>query len=370
MPEHADMEKPKLLSQSNILAVFILVSFTIWLSSWFFERSKYVFVSDARITASMISIGSRIPGWIVNYAVSEGTRVEIGDVLVQIDPRDAQLKLAELEASLHTVQAEYARQKSEFELTKKQIYTNITTSRSRLAAAQSAHSEAGVELKQANRELRRSESLLEQKMISIGDFDSQDAMAERAKESYKRRNVEIDIANSELLLKQSNLAELDVIEKQMEIIRSREAELEVQRDRLKNIVGDHTIRSPINGVVDETFANPGEYVYPGQRIFMLHDPQAIWIKANVKETEIRNVRIGSVVNIEVDAFPDAEVTGTVSNIGNAATSNFALLPSPNPSGNFVKITQRLEVQITIESGKEILKPGMMVELAIQIADEA
>jgi len=116
--------------------------------------------------------------------------------------------------------------------------------------------------------------------------------------------------------------------------------------------------------VDETFIHAGEYVSRGQRILVTHDPNDIWIKANVKETEIRHLRIGAPVNIIVDAYPQKKFQGTISSIGNAATSQFALLPSPNPSGNFTKITQRVEVHVSIEQVDNLLKPGMMVELEI------
>ncbi|MCB1645870.1 MAG: HlyD family secretion protein, partial [Pseudomonadales bacterium] len=126
----------------------------------------------------------------------------------------------------------------------------------------------------------------------------------------------------------------------------------------------HSINSPVDGIIDEVFVHAGEYVYPGQRIMMVHNPDEKWIKANVKETEIRHIKPGSPVDITVDAWPDQHFAGTVARVGNAATSQFALMPSPNPSGNFTKVTQRLEVKVNVEDPEASLKPGMMVELAI------
>jgi membrane fusion protein (multidrug efflux system) len=124
--------------------------------------------------------------------------------------------------------------------------------------------------------------------------------------------------------------------------------------------------SPASGIVDETFVHPGEYLVPGQRVLLMHDPADIWIDANIKETEIRHVEPGDRVKIHVDAYPDREFEGTVQRVGNAATSQFSLLPSTNPGGNFTKVTQRLPVRITIEQSGELLRPGMMVEVAIEI----
>lgn len=358
----------RILNPTNVVAFSLLFFSSIWLAWWFYDRSNYVYVSDARITSTMISISSRIPGWVVEFSVSEGSRVNVGDVLVQIDPRDAELRLAEVEASLSTMRAEYDRQQSQLELAKRQVSSRFEAEKSKLNAVSSGSSEARIELSLAKREFSRAKSLLQQNMISEGDYDSRKSELDRAAQSYKRSIADTETARAELLLSEANLSELDVIKKEMQIISAREAELKIQRDRLLNTLNDHTIKSPINGVVDESFANRGEYVYPGQRILMIHNPNKIWIKANVKETEIRHLRLGSSVRIDVDAYPDKEFRGTVRNIGNSATSQFALLPSPNPSGNFTKVTQRLEVQVDIESGNDLLKPGMMVELAIEVAN--
>tara|TARA_Y100000766_G_scaffold193790_1_gene166654 strand:+ start:51 stop:491 length:441 start_codon:yes stop_codon:yes gene_type:complete len=131
-------------------------------------------------------------------------------------------------------------------------------------------------------------------------------------------------------------------------------------------MSDRTIRSAIQGVVDKTFVEVGEYVTPGQRLALIHDPDVIWIDANIKETDIRKTKVGDKVEVSVDAYPDRQFTGTVKVIGNATTAEFALLPSPNPSGNFTKITQRLPVRIAIDQQQRLLRPGMMVEIKIDV----
>ena len=124
------------------------------------------------------------------------------------------------------------------------------------------------------------------------------------------------------------------------------------------------IESPLKGIVDRRFANVGEYVTPGQRLVLAHDPNRIWIEANIKETQVRRLKEGQTVIVSVDAYPDEAFEGRIERIGNTATSAFALLPSPNPSGNFTKITQRLPVRIAINQRDGRLRPGMMVEVTI------
>ena len=106
----------------------------------------------------------------------------------------------------------------------------------------------------------------------------------------------------------------------------------------------------------------------GQRLLMVHDPQKIWVAANVRETDIKHLKLGSAAGVTVDAYPDQTFRGNITRIGNAATSEFALLPTPNPSGNFTKIAQRLAIRIELETKSTLLRPGMMVEVDIGIVD--
>ena len=107
----------------------------------------------------------------------------------------------------------------------------------------------------------------------------------------------------------------------------------------------------------------------GRRIALLHDPSSVYIEANIRETEIRRVAPGQPVRIEVDAYPGRAFAGRVLRIGEAATSQFALLPNPNPSGHFTKVTQRLPVRIEVEDPSAPLRPGMMVEVFIDVGRE-
>ena len=147
--------------------------------------------------------------------------------------------------------------------------------------------------------------------------------------------------------------------------------LRLQRDRAAEELADHVLRSPIAGVIDEVFIDVGEYVAQGQRVLMAHDPDVVWVKTNVKETDLRHIAVGKTAEVAVDAFPDTTYTATVARIGHAATSEFALLPNPNPSGNFTKITQRVEVKLTFDEPDPRLRPGLMVEVKIpkSVADE-
>lgn len=355
-----------LLTPSNLIALSILVASSLWLSWWFYNRSQYVYVTDAHVASTMINVSSRIPGWIVDFPLSEGQHVNKGETLVMIDSRDIKLQMSEVEARLSTLQYESEKRELQLELSIKQVNSSIEAERSRLAAAQAGLAEAQIKLTQAKKDLVRAKSLLRQKIISDEVFELKQSDNDSALEVHHRKEAELATATAQLQTAQANLASIDVLNKELKIARNREEEVEVEHSRLTNLLSDHMILSSITGVIDETFINSGEYVYPGQRILMLHDPNKIWIKANIKETDVRLIAIGSTVLVSVDAFPGTTFKGKVTNIGSSATSQFAMLPSPNPSGNFTKVTQRLELRIDLEAAVQGLKPGMMVELQIPV----
>ena len=181
------------------------------------------------------------------------------------------------------------------------------------------------------------------------------------------------IAVADLHSAEAKVAEVEAERERLRVLESailvyghKEQELQAKLEEQRLDMSDRTIRSAIKGVVDKTFVEVGEYVTPGQRLALIHDPEVIWVDANIKETDIRKTKVGDKVHVSVDAYPDREFTGTVEVIGNATTAEFALLPSPNPSGNFTKITQRLPVRIAIDQQERLLRPGMMVEIKIDI----
>jgi membrane fusion protein (multidrug efflux system) len=159
-------------------------------------------------------------------------------------------------------------------------------------------------------------------------------------------------------------ARIEVLAGQRAVLEQREAEIVTRMQRQRLDLEDRTVRSPLSGVVDRKFVEAGEYVSPGQRLMLLHDPTQVWIEANIKETDLRRLAVGQAVRVRIDAYPEETFEGKVERIGHSATSTFALLPSPNPSGNFTKITQRVPVRIAIAQREARLRPGMMVEIKI------
>ena len=331
-----------------------------------YNRINFVYAYDSRIDADLIIVSSRVAGWVTSLEVTEGSEISKGNVLAAIDSRESKLRLSELEAQLLGLGAERQRLEAERRLIDKQTTSLYSSQLSQLEAARVVVSSLAPQLKLAKREHQRAQKLFERKVFSRRQLDQADNAEQQIERQHQIAAAELKAAQAKLEEAEAERSRLDVQDGDLNMLKHRKAELMVKREHQKLDLDDRTIKSPVTGVVDKTFVKVGEYVTPGQRLALVHDPSKIWIEANIKETEIRRLKIGQKVEVSIDAYPDTGFEGRVLSVGNATTSEFALLPSPNPSGNFTKITQRLPVRIAIDQQQGLLRPGMMVEIYIDV----
>ncbi|MDP6567408.1 MAG: HlyD family secretion protein [Alphaproteobacteria bacterium] len=347
-----------------ILAVLVGVAGLIY---WVYGRYTNVVVYDARIKADMITVGSRIEGWVTKVAVSEGTVVEATQPLVIIDDRDSRLRLEEIDAERQSLRAERERIEAEIRMIDQQTQGRYDASEAALRAAEAANAAVDTELEQVRTDFERGQSLLNKKVISRQRWENLRTAYRLASQQSLKAQADVAQATAAVLEAKADRQRIDVLHRHIAGLGFDEERLNTQRRRQEIDLGDRTIKATGSGIVDRVFIEAGEFVSRGQRLLLIHNPKNIWIEANVKETDIRNVRVGSKARISVDAYPDLKPVGEVVRIGFAATNQFALLPSPNPSGSFTKITQRLPVKIAIPQVEGLLRPGMMVEVEIAIA---
>ena len=349
----------------TLLAAAVLVGIA-GLSYWIYGRYTNVVIYDARIKADMIMISSRINGWVTDVPVSEGYKVAARDPLIKIDSRDSVLRLEEIEAQRKSLQAERQQIVAEVRMIDHQTRGRFEAARAALTAAQAAKAGMDTELEQIKNDFERGQSLLNKKVISRQRWESLRTAYRMAGQQVLKGQADVAQANASVMEAQADRQRMDVLRGRISALQFDEERLNTQKERQNLDLTDRTIKAPSAGTVDRTFIEPGEYVARGQRLLLMHDPGIIWVEANVKETDIRNVKLGATARISVDAYPDLVLVGEVVRIGNAATNQFALLPSPNPSGSFTKITQRLPVKITVPQTDGLLRPGMMVEVEIAI----
>jgi membrane fusion protein (multidrug efflux system) len=351
-----------------IIAIVALVALG-WAYTEIMARLTHVFEYDARITTDLITMSSRRDGQLLELAVKEGQMVEAGAVLARLDDRIPRLEAEAIEARLSSLEADRMRLVSKQAMMDQQTGSRISSRTSELQANQAKRASLRAELALAQQDLARVERLFQRKVISRARLDEARAAVGRLRSDVAEAEAQMERARGAISESEAERGEIEMIAQEMSMLDHQASALRAELEQKLVEIEEHVIHAPIAGIIDRLFVEEGEFMREGQRVLMMHNPDEVWVEANIKETELRLLKIGQPVHIYVDAFPDADVRGTVERVGSATTAKFALLPTPNPSGNFTKITQRVPVRIAIDSSKapEIrLSPGMMVEVEIDV----
>jgi len=396
---------------------------------WWRYAVTHVSTDDARVKGTLITVSSKVPGRLLSMVVEEGQSVNRGEVIARLQQDDYQAQVALHEAALEAAQSQLASATIDLELTHALASGQIERSDAVLGASQSQLAEAeraaaleeprvkaelrekeaaveeakalllGARVKQdsAMADLRRAEQLFQDGIIAAERRDQaaaaheqaqaahqsgqearnkSEALLERARADSRRVQLLLDNVRTQqrkvresAALKALALAEQQRVKMKEEVVKTLQAkvkEAEVQLALAQLRLSETVLTSPINGVVSQSIADPGEHVQPGQPMLIVNDPQDVWVEANIEETSIRKVQIGQAVEIDVDAYPQRKFQGKVVQVGAATRSEFAIIPAGSASAHFIKVTQRLPVKIAVNNQEGLLKPGMMVYVGIWV----
>jgi len=357
-------------SMLRYIVIAIVAMFALgWGYMEIMARLTHVYEYDARITTDLITMSSRRDGQLLDLAVREGQRVKAGDVLARLDDRIPNLEARAIEARLASLESERGRLSGKRRMMDQQTDSRISSRTSELEATEAKRASLRAELELAEQDLARVERLYRTKVISRARLDQARASVGRLRSDVAEAEAQIERARGAIAESKADRGELEMIDQEIAMLDHQYSALKAELDRKKVEIEEHVIKAPISGIIDRIFVEQGEFVREGQRVVMMHDPDNVWVEANIKETELRLLQIGQPVDIHVDAFPKADIRGTVDRVGSATTATFALLPPPNPSGNFTKITQRVPVRIALDRSAApdvSLSPGMMVEVEIDV----
>lgn len=351
-----------------VASALLFVALAICGADWLRHRLSHVEEDDAKTQGEVINIASRLDGWLLTRKVMEGDAVRKGQVLGEIDSRDARLRLAAVEGNIDAHDAQISETTIEHDLSRRSTQADVAVAQAQVAAAQAAMAEAQHQDDLARSDFERDNGLVGQGGISRQEWEhARTALLERDA-SLRQAQAQIEVRRAELLQAQAQLAQADMLEQRIKILRAERAALAAQADQLRQEVADRVLRAPSDGVIDGTFVHAGDYAQAGQWLMMMHDPGDVWVEANIKETKVGRVKVGQPAAVHVDAYPSLAFQGKVVRVGNAATNQFALLPSPNPSGNFTKISQRVPVRIALLNPRRPLQPGLMAEVSIDVRE--
>ena len=334
-----------------------------------FHWFTHVYEFDARIRTDLTRISSRVNGTIEQIAVKEGERVRAGDLLISMEADIVRQRLAALDADLMGASVRRDKLRAEKLALEADIAARAATKR-QLVHALKVERRALVDRHAiATKKLQRTEFLVKKNLTSqklleddqdrVIDLSGQIAIADAGVKVAEREVAEIEARRSEIA----------VLDQDIRIAEIEAARLRAQVREQEVNLSERFIKSPIDGVVDRVFKNQGEYVEDADELLIIHDPENIWIEANIAEDQIRHLQVGQPVKVDMDAYPFDTFRGRVLSIGMVTVADLA--PGGNgASAKLLKATQRIPVKIKLLDPPDITAPGMLVEVNIQIRNKA
>jgi membrane fusion protein (multidrug efflux system) len=347
----------------------VAIALLVWVGNWLAHRWTHVYVDDARVDGEVVTISSRVSGWVIELPVIEGDEIKPGQLIAHVDDRDSVLQRDVLLARLKAVESQMAVIRAQTGQVDQETLGKYQSEANRLAAAQADVAAVEANLKQARQDRDRLEGLHKKEYISGQEMDRARTAYQQAEENHRKALADVAAVRGMLSAAGGSRKQIGVMQQQLAVLGHQAAEIRAEVQRQEVDIADRTIKSPAEGRIVMTFVRKGEHVAAGQRIAMFHDPKQIWVQANVKETAVGLLKPGMKADVRIDAYPGHVFRGEIYRIGQAATSKFALLPDPNPSGNFTKITQRLPVRILLAEKDLMLRPGMMAEVDIAVGND-
>jgi membrane fusion protein (multidrug efflux system) len=352
--------------------------------------SSYESTDDAQVDGHINSVSARISGHVVKLNVDDNQYVQAGTVLVQIDPADYQVAYEHAKADYEEAQATAAgagvnvpitsvsttSQVSSAEADVASARAGIAAARQQFEAAKAQRDQAEANNVKAQNDLGRYKQLVDKQEISQQQYDQAVAASKASEAAVQAARAMADAAQSQVVQAQGKLADAEAnwrnaqtAPKQMQVIRSRAASAEALAQQKKADLDQALlnlqytkITAPVEGVVSDRTVEVGQNVAPGQELMKIIPLNDVWITANFKETQLRYMKVGQPVTLEVDAN-GRKYHGKVNSIAGASGARFSLLPPENATGNYVKVVQRIPVKIVLDQGENndhSLRPGMSV----------
>jgi membrane fusion protein (multidrug efflux system) len=384
----------------------VVLAAIVGLVVYFHDRES---TDDAQVDGHITPMASKVYGRVAQVLVDDNQPVKAGQVLVKIDPRDYQAAVDQAKAALLLAESEARSAGVDVPRTRENVASGNSSADAQLMGSQAdlaraqttyeqaqtadlAWAQANVEKSQANAELAKADlarylPLMEKGEISKQQYDAAKANADatasalradqerlaQAKRSVDVTKAQLDAAKARVEearagvdtahanVKQVSMKAADAQAKIAKVEQAR-AELEAAQLNLSYT----EITAPVDGVATHKQVEPGQIVQAGQGLLVVVPLQDVWVTANFKETQLRNMKPGQKAEVKVDTYGKT-FSGHVDSIAGATGSVLSLLPPENATGNFVKVVQRIPVKIVLDpipAGKAVLRPGMNVDATV------
>ncbi len=316
---------------------------------WVTEGQYFENTDNAYLQADEVAISPKVSGYVGDLAVKENQSVRKGELLLSIKDEDFRLEVAQATATLEARRSAVTTMDEQ-----------ITLQEAAIAQADANLRIAKVELDRTSEDYARYEDLVKKGAASRQKFDY-------AKADRQKAQAQVAAANATLAVEKGRLGVLRAQKIEAERAVS---QAEAARDLAQQALDDTKIYAPFDGVIGNRSVQTGALVQPGEQLLVLVPLPGVYVVANFKETQIEHMAHGQKVRLEIDAFPDAGLTGRVESFAPATGAQFSLLPPENATGNFTKITQRVPIRISIDDSKwaAALRPGLSVVVDVDTRD--
>jgi len=308
------------------------------LRTWWVGRG-HVTTDNAQVEGHIVPLLPRVSGFVAEVAVEENQQVKSGETLVRIDDRDLRAKLAQTEADLQNALASV------------DAHGRTGQAQAQLSAARAAVAQAQANAGRTASDLERYQALASRGVVS--------RQQEEAAETANRAALaELDAARDQVT---AATAALTGAAAKVEAMRA-------ARDQAALQLSYANVVAPTEGVVSRKNVEVGQLVQAGQPLMSVVPLDDIWVTANLKETEIKDVTAGDPAEIRVDSYSGRVFRGHVESLSPATGAKFSLLPPDNATGNFTKVVQRIPVRIRLDSPQDPqhpLRPGMSVKVTVK-----
>ena len=322
--------------------VVVLAGVGVWGYHELYGRWKES-TDDAYVNGNVVEITPLVTGTVVSIGADDGDLVHEGQVLINFDPNDA-------EVGLQSAQANLARTVRQV----RGLYSNVDGMKAQVNAQQA-------EVQKAQDNFNR------RKNLAAGGAISQEELSHARDDLTSAQNA---LANAKQQLKTTSALVDDTVVSSHPDVMSAAAQL--RQAYLNN--SRSTLIAPVTGYVAKRSVQLGQRVQPGTALMAVIPLDQLWIDANFKETQLRDMRIGQPVDIEADLYgSDVKYSGTIDSLGAGTGSAFALLPAQNATGNWIKIVQRVPVRIHInaeELAKHPLRVGLSTQVDVNLRDQS
>jgi membrane fusion protein (multidrug efflux system) len=388
-------------TQSPGFRIAVLIALVVLIVVGFFVYryfTSYESTDDAQVDGHINSVSARISGHVIKLNVQDNQYVQAGTVLVEIDPADYQVAYERAKADYADAQAAAVAAGVTVPITSVNTSSQVSASEADVASARAGIQAAQQQLQAAKAELLQAQAnnvkaqndlvrykqLVDKEEISQQQFDQATAAAqasaagvEAARATADAAEQQVTQARGKLVQAEANWRYANTAPKQMEISKAKadSALAQAQRSKANLDQAELNLRytkivAPVNGIVSDRTVEVGQNVAPGQELMKVINLDDIWITANLKETQLRDMRPGQRVTVEVDAN-GRKYNGKIDSIAGASGARFSLLPPENATGNYVKVVQRVPVKIILDPGSNndhALRPGLSVTPKVWIRE--